>query len=83
MGLGAVNRGAHNVAITVPSARAPRLKRSATDRRLRDGRSDRRSGPAQLAEALVADPEVVSNLVDDRHPDLMDDLGFGVCIRHD
>ena len=35
------------------------------------------SGPAELVQARVVDPEMVRDLVDHRDPDLSHDVGFG------
>ena len=42
-----------------------------------------RSAPAELVEPVVVDPEVVRDLVDDGHPDLLDHVGFVVADGED
>ena len=39
--------------------------------------------PAELAQPRVADPEVMTHLVNDRPPNLLDDLGIVVAYRAD
>src|SRR5450631_2654189 len=39
--------------------------------------------PTELAQPRVADPEVMTNLVNDRPPNLLDDLGIAVAHRAD
>ena len=39
--------------------------------------------PTELAQPRVADPEVMTHLVNDRPPNLLDDLGIAVAHRAD